>query len=102
MTPKQLKDRISHDPRLDAFNAKFGRKLRDEYLLEMMEQAEQEVLIDTRARVKERKTTVTPGQRAVNLENDFLVPIQIRYKDEDDDALAEGIPVQIVDESKLF
>lgn len=101
MTPKEIKDRMSHDPRLDAFNAKFGRRLRDEFLRVVMREAEQQVLVDTKARLKEVDVTVTVGERAINLETDFLVPDDIRWQDPNDDAKAEGIPVRILNK-ELF
>lgn len=95
MSPQELKDRMSHDPKLDAFNKKFGRRLRDEYLRGTMREAEQQVLVDTRARLKEVEVTVTVGERAINLESDFLLPVDIRWLDPDDDAKAEGTQVEI-------
>ena len=93
----ELKDRMSHDDRLNAFSSKFGRKLRDEYLRHMAREADKQILIDTRCKIKRRKTIVTAGQRSINLDDDLLVPLSIRWKDPDDDALAEGIKVEIID-----
>lgn len=102
MTPKDIKDQISHDPKLDHFMADFGDRLTDEYFMAMLTEGERQTLIDTRARLKERSVKTVVGERAINLEDDFLVPIQIRYKDPDDDTKAEGVPIRIIDESKLF
>lgn len=107
MTPQELKDRMSHNPIMDSFNSKFGDKLRDEYLLTVMREAEQQVLVDTKGRVKEVDVTptaaqVTAGIRAINLETDFLIPYDFRWIDPNDPATIEGIPIKILNKDKFL
>jgi hypothetical protein len=102
MTPKDIKDRMSHDPKLDAFNSKFGRRLRDEYLRTVMREAEQQTLVDTKSKWKEVEVTVTVGERAINLESDFLIPIDMRWRDPNDDVKAEGYPMEILNKERFL
>lgn len=100
--PNELISRMSRDPRLDAFNAKNKSLLFKEFLWKIIHEAEMDVLKDTLARVKEQDITLDKNARAVNLPNDFLIPVSVRYKDSSSDVLAEGLQVTIVPEENLL
>ncbi len=99
---KEFKERMSKDPRLDAFEANDSWKFRDEYLRAIAREAERQVAVDTKVRIQEREYQTVVGERAINLDDDFLVPVSIRWKEDTDDPKLEGWPVTIVSDRELL
>ena len=100
--PDELIARLSRDKRLDAFNKENLEHLFPEFLWSLIEAAEKEVLVDTRARLKEQQLTLAKDTRAVNAPDDMIVIHDLRYRTSSDDALVEGIPIEIVPETDLL
>ena len=94
MTPEEAKEMMSHDARLDAYHAKFGRQLRDEYIRFKLREAEKQVLIHTKCLVTETFGSLSSG-REYTLPTDLLELDDLRYKDANDDADAKGHRVSL-------
>lgn len=69
-------------------------------LLDLMREAQKQVMLRTHAPVTRKQITVpvaaVGSERTVNLPDDFMYPLQVRVKEPDDQAVYEGYPLEIV------